>query len=72
MESIGKVYTESEMAEQYPGFPAFVHQIMAHVANGASAEEAAMMVDGENIRKQIDDLVTNASKRPDCICIDNE
>lgn len=36
--------TPEAYAEMFPGFPSFVHHIMAHVANGKTPEEAAELV----------------------------
>lgn len=44
MDYIGKKISPEEMRDAYPGFPAFVHHIMAGVANGQSPEEAAASV----------------------------
>lgn len=44
-------------AEAFPGFPPFIHHIMAHIAAGKTPEEAAELVDAEVMRGNIDTCI---------------
>lgn len=49
--------SRQDIAEQYPGFPDFVHDIMAHIANGRTAEEAAELVNAPSIMQSIEERI---------------
>ena len=72
MEFIGRRLTSNDMAIQYPGFPPFVHDIMASVANGATASEAVESVKDLEIDKHINAMIFEASKRPSEFRVETE
>jgi hypothetical protein len=49
-------------AEIYPGFPRFVHLIMAHCDMGKTPEEAADLVRTDDIKGQVDSLMTEIKR----------
>ena len=52
--------TQHDMEKMYPGFPPFVHVIMAEIANGASPTEAAAAVEKFKLKDRIESVI-NAS-----------
>jgi hypothetical protein len=48
-----------DYGDTYPGFPWFVHLIMAHVGMGKTHEEAAALVRTDDITAQVDDLLNH-------------
>lgn len=60
MDYIGKSVSPQDMQEAYPGFPRFVHHIMASIANGdtpeEAAQEAAKLIDKGAITTTIEEI----------------
>lgn len=57
--------SKEDIAAQYPGFPDFVHEIMAHIGNGKTAEEAAALVNAPGIVQAIEERIKlEESRRP--------
>lgn len=52
--------TAADMYRQFPGFPPYVHQIMANICNGMTPEEAAQAVDPETLRREIELEISHA------------
>lgn len=53
--------TQHDMERLYPGFPPFVHVIMAEIANGATPVEAAAAVEKFKLKDKIESVI-NASR----------
>lgn len=51
-ESKTRQATAEDYAEAWPGFHPTVHEIMALIANGYSADEACRMIDADSIRER--------------------
>lgn len=56
--------TQHDMERLYPGFPPFVHVIMAEIANGASAAEAAAAVEKFRLKDKIELIINASQERP--------
>lgn len=49
--------SKQQIAEQYPGFPDFIHEIMVHIGNGKTADEAAELVNAPAIMQHIEERI---------------
>lgn len=56
--------TQHDMERLYPGFPPFVHVIMAEIANGASPAEAAAAVEKFRLKDKIELIINASQERP--------
>jgi hypothetical protein len=56
--------TPDDMSQQYPGFPSFVHVIMAEIANGATVEEASAAVTRFNVKDHIQNAIDRSAAMP--------
>ena len=52
MDLVPAIHKPEYYAEVYPGFPDFVHSIMAHVAQGKTPEQAAKLSGDEQVIQQ--------------------
>ena len=49
MDLVPSIHKPEYYAEVYPGFPDFVHSIMAHLAQGKTPEQAAKLAGDEQV-----------------------
>ncbi len=56
--------TPDDMSKQYPGFPSFVHVIMAEIANGATVEEASAAVTRLYVKDHIQNAIDRSATMP--------
>lgn len=56
--------TPSDMNKQFPGFPPFVHVIMAEIANGSTVDEAAAAVERFHIKDHIQNAIDRSAVMP--------
>ena len=56
--------TQHDMERLYPGFPPFVHVIMAEIANGATPAEAAAAVEKFGLKDKIESIINASQERP--------
>ena len=52
MDLVPRTHKPEYYAEVYPGFPDFIHSIMAHVAQGKTPEQAAKLAGDEQVIQQ--------------------
>lgn len=57
MDVVPKTHRPEYYAEQYPGFPDFVHNIMAYIAQGRTPEEAAKLSDSELVKRNVENAI---------------
>lgn len=57
MDIVPKTHKPEYYAEHYPGFPDFIHDIMAYIAQGKTPEEAAKLADSEQVRRNVDNAI---------------
>ena len=59
--------TQHDMERLYPGFPPFVHVIMAEIANGATSAEAAAAVEKFRLKDKIESMINASQERPNSL-----